>query len=164
MRDAEYNEEAGAAPTATGPLKTDAVTPEAPDSSNEDLSPEESSPAAVPIDGADLLDRIRLFLLRFIKYPSEATCTAHLLWIVHTHLIGAFFTTPRLGVLSSDPGSGKSRLLEITAMLVARVLFSVHSSPAYIVRKIKEGIDPPTILCDEIDAIFGPNAGGDVTP
>lgn len=155
-----HNEEAGAALTATGLQNTDVVTSETSDSSNEDLSPEQNSPTIALINGADLLDRIRIFLLRFIKYPSDATCTAHVLWIAHTHLIGAFFTTPRLGVLSSDPGSGKSRLLEITAMLVARVIFSVHSSPAYIVRKIKESVDPPTILCDEIDAIFGPNAGG----
>ena len=160
MKAFRKSKKAGVAPTTTGPLKTDAVTPEAFDSSNDDLSPEESSPTVVPIDGADLLDRIRALTLRFIKYPSDATCTAHVLWIAHTHLVGAFFTTPRLGVLSSGPGSGKTRLLEMTALLSARVIFSVNSSPAYIIRKIKSSVEPPTILYDEIDGIFGPNGDG----
>ena len=154
------NKKAGTAETVTGSFDTELMQTVLYDSLNEKLLPEQSFPSVAPIDGADLLDRIRELLLRFIKYPSDATCVAHVLWIVHTHLISAFFTTPRLGVLSSGPGSGKTRLLEITALLAARVIFSVSSSPAYIIRKIKSSVEPPTILYDEIDGIFGPNGDG----
>ena len=154
------NKKAGTAETVTGSFDTELVQTVSSDSLNEKLLPQQNFPSVAPIDGADLLDRIRELLLRFIKYPSDATCVAHVLWIVHTHLISAFFTTPRLGVLSSGPGSGKTRLLEITALLAARVIFSVSSSPAYIIRKIKSSVEPPTILYDEIDGIFGPNGDG----
>ncbi len=97
---------------------------------------------------------------RFVIYPSAEAAIAHVLWVAHTHLMDAWFTTPRLAALSPEPGSGKSRLLEITALLVPRAILTVQSSPAYILRKISDQANRPTILCDEIDAIFGPNAKG----
>jgi len=156
----QESEKAEAAPTASDPLDTEIIAPVSPDNSNGDFLPDENSLSALFVDGADLLDRIKLLLLRFINYPSEAHCFAHVLWIAHTHLLPAWFTTPRLAVLSSDPGSGKSRVLELTALLVARAVLSVQSSPAYITRKIRESEIQPTLLCDEIDAIFGPSAKG----
>ena len=42
---------------------------------------------AAPAGGADLFDRIYAFLGRFIAYPSKYAQIAHLLWIVHTHLM-----------------------------------------------------------------------------
>ena len=156
----QESEKAGAAPTASDPLDTEIVTPVSLDNSNDECLPEESTTKVSAIDGAALLDLIRAFLRRFIVYPSEAASYAHVLWIGHTHLLPAFFTTPRLAVLSSDPGSGKSRLLEMTAMLVARAIFCVQSTPAYITRKIRDSEVEPTLLYDEIDTIFGPTARG----
>src|SRR3546814_20586174 len=72
----------------------------------------------------------------------------------------AWFSTPRLAVLSPEPGSGKSRVLEITAMLVPNPLLSVNSSAAYILWKVSDQANRPTILYDEIDTIFGPAARG----
>lgn len=112
------------------------------------------------INGADLLDQILAFQHRFICYPSNDAAIAHTLWIAHTHLMDAWFTTPRLAVLSPEPGSGKSRVLEITALLVPRPVFSVQASAAYIFRKIADQANRPTILFDEIDSIFGPQARG----
>lgn len=160
MKDLHDSEKAGAAPTASDPLDTEIVAPVSPDNSNGDSLPDESSSTATALNGADLLDQIKLFLMQFIFYPTEAHCLAHVLWIAHTHLFRAWSTSGRLTVLSSDPGSGKSRLLELTALLVARAILSVQSSPAYITRKIRESEIPPTLLCDEIDAIFGPAARG----
>jgi hypothetical protein len=114
----------------------------------------------VLIDGEDLFDRVQSFLLRFVSYPLHAASVAHLLWIVHSHLMEAWFSTPRLAVLSPEPGSGKSRLLEITALLVPRPLLSVKSSTAYVLRKIADQANRPTVLFDEIDTIFGPLAHG----
>src|SRR3546814_10030035 len=82
---------------------------------------------AASVDGAGLLNRIRAFTRRFICYPSDHASTSHVLWIAHTHLMEAWFSTPRLAVLSPEPGSGKSRVLEITAMLVPNPLLSVNS-------------------------------------
>lgn len=160
MKDLQESEKVGSVAALTDPQDTEFENAVTFDSPYEERFPEESNSSVLVIDGADLLDRIRAFLARFIKYPSDAASYAHVLWIVHTHLIDAFFTTPRLAILSSDPASGKSRVLEMTAMLVARAVPSVQSSPAYITRKIRDSDSPPTVLFDEFDAIFGPAAKG----
>src|SRR3546814_11573135 len=106
---------------------------------------------AASVDGAGLLNRIRAFTRRFICYPSDHASTSHVLWIAHTHLMEAWFSTPRLAVLSPEPGSGKSRVLEITAMLVPNPLLSVNSSAAYILWKVSDLANRPTNLYDEIE-------------
>jgi hypothetical protein len=67
-------------------------------------------------------------------------------------------TTPRLAVLSKEPASGKSRVLEITENLVPRPVCSVNASPAYLFRRIADSDGLPTLLYDEIDTVFGPKA------
>ena len=102
-----------------------------------------------------LLD-VKHFLERFIAYPSPESSVAHTLWIVHAHLIEVFENTPRLAFLSPEPGSGKSRAMELTEALVPRPVLSVNASPAYIFRKISDPEGKPTLLIDEADAIFSP--------
>jgi hypothetical protein len=105
-----------------------------------------------------LLDRVSTFLGRFIAYPSTDAQIAHTLWIFHTHLMDLWDSTPRIAFLSKEPGSGKSRALEVTELLVPKPIQSVNATPAYIFRKIGEEDDPPTLLYDEIDTVFGPKA------
>ena len=111
-----------------------------------------------PDDGAELLDAVEAFLSRFVAYPSEHARVAHALWIAHAHLIDAWDSTPRLAFLSPEPGSGKSRALEVTEPLVPRPVHAVNTSPAYLFRKVSDEAGPPTILYDEIDTVFGPKA------
>lgn len=111
-----------------------------------------------PADGADLLDDIETFLRRFVSYPSGAACVAHALWIAHAHLMDAWESTPRIAFLSPEPGSGKTRALEVTELLVPRAVESINATPAYIFRKIADEEGPPTLLWDEIDTVFGPKA------
>jgi hypothetical protein len=113
--------------------------------------------AAEGIDGAALLDRVESFLSRFLAY-SEAYRIAHVLWIAHTWLMGRWDSTPRIAFLSPEPGSGKSRCLEVTEPLVPRAVHAVNTSPAYLFRKVSDEAGPPTILYDEIDTVFGPKA------
>lgn len=103
-----------------------------------------------------LLLETKEFLERFIAYPSPECSVAHTLWILHAHLIEAFENTPRLAFLSPEPGSGKSRAMELTEALVPRPVLSVNASPAYIFRKISDPEGKPTLLIDEADAIFSP--------
>src|SRR5665213_2331469 len=67
-------------------------------------------------------------------------------------------STPRLAFLSPEPGSGKSRALEVTELLVPRPIHSVNTTPAYLFRKVSDPAGPPTLLYDEIDTLFGPKA------
>lgn len=105
-----------------------------------------------------VLDELRVFLGRFIAYPSEHARVAHTLWIAHTHGMSIWDSTPRIAFLSKEPGSGKSRALEVTEMLVPNPVEAVNVSPAYIFRKVGQGGALPTLLYDEIDTVFGPRA------
>ena len=107
--------------------------------------------------GEFMLNAVYKFLGRFVSYPSEHAQVAHALWIVHTHLMDRWESTPRLAFLSPEPASGKTRALEATELLVPNPVMAINVSPAYLFRKVgsEEGV---TILFDEIDTIFGPKA------
>ncbi len=109
-------------------------------------------------DGAQLLDDARAFLARFVAFPSDDALTAATLWAAHTHALQAFECTPRIAFLSPEPGSGKTRALEILELLVLRPLLTVNVTPAYLFRKVADEAGPPTLLYDEIDTVFGPRA------
>lgn len=124
-----------------------------------DLRSEAAEIEACHSDGVTApLDDIAAFLARFIAYPSEHAAVAHTLWIAHAHLMGAWESTPRLAFLSPEPGSGKSRCLEVTELLVPRPVEAVNVTPAYLFRKVGSEHGRPTILFDEIDTVFGPKA------
>lgn len=103
------------------------------------------------------IDQVEMYLRRFISYPSEHALTAHVLWIVHTHLMEHWETTPRLAFMSAEKESGKTRALEVTAELVPNPRLSFSMSAAALVRIIAKGHETnsiPTILFDEIDNVF----------
>jgi len=108
--------------------------------------------------GADVLDDVEAFVSRFVAYPSEHARVAHVLWIAHTHRMDLWESTPRLAFLSPEPGSGKSRALEVTEPLVPMPVHAVNTTPAYLFRKVADPDGLPTLLYDEIDTVFGPRA------
>ena len=109
-------------------------------------------------DGDVVFNDVHAFLGRFVAYPSKHAHIAHTLWIAHTHLMDAWDSTPRIAFLSPEPGSGKSRALEVSELLVPRPVESVNVTPAYLFRKVGAEEGRPTILYDEIDTVFGPKA------
>ena len=109
-------------------------------------------------DGAELATAVTDFLGRFVSYPSEHARIAHVLWILHCWFMDAWESTPRIAFLSPEPGSGKSRALEVTEPLVPRPVHAVNTTPAYLFRKVADEAGAPTILYDEIDTVFGPKA------
>jgi hypothetical protein len=107
-----------------------------------------------------LLDDVERFLGRFIAFPSVDARVAVTLWTAHAHVVDAFDSTPRLAVLSPEPGSGKSRVLEVLELLVPEPLHALSASSAAVFRSI-ESEDRPTLLFDEVDTIFGRTGRGD---
>ena len=77
-------------------------------------------------EGTVILNDVRAFLSRFVVYPSEHAKIAHVLWVAHTHLMGAWESTPRIAFLSPEPGSGKTRAMEVTELLVPNPLAAVN--------------------------------------
>jgi hypothetical protein len=106
-------------------------------------------------EGAELLNDVHAFLGRFVAYPSAEAHVAHTLWVAHTHLLNACESTPRLAFLSPEPGSGKSRALEVTELLVPNPMPAVNVSVSYLYRSVSSEDGRPTILYDEIDCVFG---------
>ncbi len=106
----------------------------------------------------ELFQKVERFLARFVCYPSEHAYVAHVLWVAHTHCMDAWESTPRLAALSPEPASGKTRLLEISALLVPNPVEAINVTPAYLFRKVGGEDGLPTILFDEIDTVFGPKA------
>ncbi|KOG72927.1 DNA primase [Streptomyces antibioticus] len=115
--------------------------------------------APATIDGAALLNEVEAFHRRFNVFPTEAAYVAVALWDAHAHLLDCFDSTPRLAFLSPEPGSGKSRALEIVETLVPQPMTAVNASAAALFRAVSGANGRPTILFDEIDTIFGPKAG-----
>lgn len=105
----------------------------------------------------DLAHAIHQHLTRFVAFPNDHYAVAATLWTFHAHTTDAAESTPRLAFLSPEPGSGKSRALEVLATLVPHPMEAVNATPAALFRSV--GNDKrPTILFDEIDTIFGPKA------
>lgn len=108
--------------------------------------------------GVRALRAVHDFLGRFVAYPSPEAHVAHTLWCAHAHGMDRWDSTPRIAFLSPEPGSGKTRALEVTELLVPRPVLAVNVSPAYLFRRVADEHGPPTILYDEIDTLFGPHA------
>ena len=115
-------------------------------------------PNPAPADGAAVLDEIGAFVSRFNAFPDEHCVPALALWYAHTHAIEHFYVTPRLIVSSAEPGSGKTRVLEVAQYLVHAPEMTISASTAALFRMVSAA--PLTILFDEVDAIFNPKNGG----
>jgi uncharacterized protein DUF3631 len=79
------------------------------------------------------------------------------LWYAHTHAADHFYVTPRLILSSVEPGSGKTRVLEVAQFLVCAPEMTMSATTAALFRMVSEG--PITILFDEVDTIFAAGGG-----
>ncbi|SDM90943.1 Protein of unknown function [Lentzea albidocapillata subsp. violacea] len=114
------------------------------------------TPTALP--GHEVLDQVRDFVARFSVFPHEHCAPMLALWYAHTWVADAFYTTPRLILSSPEPGSGKTRVLEIAQHLTREAEMTAGGSAAALVRMVAAG--PITILMDEVDAVFGVGGTG----
>ena len=107
-------------------------------------------------DGVQLLGLVHRALARYVVLPSPEAADAIVLWIAATHAVPAWNCAPRLDITSPVKRCGKSRLLDIIEATCHAPLITVNISPAALVRSISQ--DPPTLLLDEADTVFGPKA------
>jgi hypothetical protein len=110
------------------------------------------------IDGAGLLDAVRTALTTFVVLPTPQAADAVTLWIAATHGQPAWAHAPRLVIRGPEKRCGKSRLLDVVEATCHDPFLTVNASSAAVYRSITE--DPPTMLVDEADTIFGPKADG----
>jgi hypothetical protein len=109
--------------------------------------------------GDEVLDEVTTFLNRFVVFPHEHCAPAIALWFAHTHAADRFYITPRLILDSAEPGSGKTRVLEVAALLVNSPEETVSTTPAALFRLVSAG--SVTVLFDEVDAVFSAKGGNE---
>lgn len=113
----------------------------------------------IEVDGAQLLNDVSEFAGKFFAFPTPHYVAAMTLWILHTWAVSAFYVTPRLVIDSPEPGCGKTRVLEVLVLLCRSAKLTLSATTASLYRRIaKAGDQPPTILQDEADAVFGSRA------
>ncbi|MFD5460883.1 DUF3631 domain-containing protein [Streptomyces olivaceus] len=115
----------------------------------------EAMPDAEPTVGSKALDELRSQIARFVIPPSSEALDAITLWVAATHLQPAWQHAPRLAVVGPAKRCGKSRLLDVLTETVHDPMLTINTTPAAIFRSIHED-EPPTLLVDEADTIFGP--------
>ncbi|MFF5485275.1 DUF3631 domain-containing protein [Streptomyces virginiae] len=113
-----------------------------------------AAPSTAASEGAAILDELRATIRRYVVMPSEEALTAATLWAAATHLQTVWQHAPRLAVVGPLKRCGKSRLLEVLHESVHEPLITVSASAAAIFRSI-DGSNPPTLMVDEVDTIFG---------
>lgn len=102
-----------------------------------------------------LLEDVRAFVRRYVVLDDDQAA-AVTLWAAHTHIFEAFSCTPYLAISSPEKRSGKTRLLEVLELLVREPLPTANISDAALFRVIDQRA--PTLLIDEVDALFGRGA------
>jgi hypothetical protein len=108
------------------------------------------------LDTAELLDRVVEILCRFVVLPSTAAVKTLALYVLHTWTIAAANATLYIVFVSAEKQSGKTRGLEVLALVVREPWHTLSATEAALFRKIEQ--DEPCLLLDEIDAIFGSNS------
>jgi hypothetical protein len=99
------------------------------------------------------IDRLADLVERYVAFPSKEARDAVVLWVLHCHALDAFDSTPRLALLSPEKGSGKTRTLELLALLVPTPMHAVNMSAAALYHSVAD--KQPTLLLDEADTYLG---------
>jgi len=100
-----------------------------------------------------LLAEIERFVSRYVVLPGEHEAAALAMWVAHTWAFDAAHATPYLLVVSPEKRAGKTRLIEVIGLLVREPWHVVGGSESALFRRIEDRC--PTIMLDEIDAVFG---------
>lgn len=77
-------------------------------------------------------------------------------YVIHTYIAEQCQQTPYIFIHSPEPECGKSRLMEVLELLVAKPWMIVNPSDAVLFRMVHQ--KTPTLLWDEIDAVFAPKS------
>lgn len=137
------------------------AVPEAPAADGEHRAPQTGGLDDLPDEPLSaVLDDLTTWLgehVAFVSRDHHALTIA--LWAAHTYAIDSAASTPRLALESPEPESGKTRVLELLECVCSEAHLVLQISPAALFRWVEA--HHPTILLDELDAVFGPKAAKD---
>ena len=123
------------------------------------LAAKPAEPAATPtLALAETLTATVAHLTRFVHFSRAEHADAVALWTAHTHAgLERLGQSPILALTSAVKQSGKTRVLDVIEYLVRAPWRITRPSESVLFRKIDA--DHPTVLLDEIDAIFRDKTG-----
>lgn len=127
----------------------------------EDMTISDGSDSSTGSDGSfeRVLDDVRNWYSRYVCVMDDLDLDLLTLWTAHTHLAFETYSTPRLILDSSMPGSGKTTVLEhFSRLCMSPVQAASLSSPALLTRMLNKGMR--TILIDEVDRSLDPKKPG----
>lgn len=102
----------------------------------------------------ELLSSVGDVFDRYIVFPNQEARDACVLWTAHTWVFKRFEATPRLSVYSSEPGSGKTRVMDLAAGMAPKTMSAVNARPSFLYNAIEES-DSIVFTIDEVDTIYG---------
>lgn len=127
-----------------------------------DLSATTDGTVQTGSDGSELggvLQAVRAWLAEYICVVDDLDLDVLALWAAHTHVAFETYTTPRLVLDSTMPGSGKTTVLEhLQRFCLAPIQAASISSPALLARMLHKQMR--TILIDEVDRSLDPKKPG----
>ena len=88
---------------------------------------------------------------------TDAQLTVCALFVLHTHLAEYCMQTPYIFISSPEKECGKSRLMEVLALLAARPWGPIVTPSEAVLFRIVHA-KTPTLLWDEIDTVFSPKS------
>lgn len=121
-----------------------------------ELPPEPAPKRAPALPTAMLLGAVEKLVRRFVRFPSGHERAALALFVLHTYALEAAQTTPYMLIVSPEKRSGKTRGLETVELVVREPLRAASITAAGVFQAIEAW--RPTLLIDEVDAIFNAKA------
>ena len=117
---------------------------------------------AQKITGAEILDDVTAWVQHYVAFSTPHAAPTVALWAAHTWRVLDFYVSPRLILSSAEPGSGKTRVLELLNLVSHFPRLTISATAPALYRRIAASADegklPPTILFDEVDAVFSKGA------
>jgi putative DNA primase/helicase len=112
----------------------------------------DAEPWPDPVDGAELLTQLQQFMAPFLGLPTGADVLLPA-FVLATYAVEIFSAAPYIVLHSPAPQCGKTRTLEVLALLVRRPWLTIVPSTAVLFRVLEQSA--PTLLLDEAEVVRG---------
>lgn len=112
---------------------------------------------------ATILDEVAAFINTYMVLPSYEASLVLAAWVIHTHAFEAAYATPYIYINSAEPECGKSTLLELLENIARNAGMAAKVTPSTLYREMSDPDSPrPTMLIDEVDALFSGSKNEDM--
>lgn len=109
-----------------------------------------------------IVDEVAEFITTYVALPRWQDVTTLALYALHTHAFEVAYATPYIYITSAEPECGKTRLLEVIEYVARNAGISAKITPSTLYRDMNSDEHRPTMLIDEVDALFSGSKNEDM--